>query len=69
MIEHPESGQNLQGESVDLSVRLNRKIVADLVMPLIQRCFVVCDDAMSQAGLRANQVDAVLMVGGMTRFP
>ena len=69
IIESPEIGQNLQGEWVDLSARLNRKMVADLVMPLIQRCFVVCDDAMRQAGLRANQVDAVLMVGGMTRFP
>jgi molecular chaperone DnaK len=40
-----------------------------LTMPLIQRSFVVCDDALAQAKLAPSQIDAVLMVGGMTRFP
>jgi molecular chaperone DnaK len=69
IIEENDIGLDNNGQSVDLNLRLNRKIAADLVMPLIQRCFVVCDDAMAQAGLRASQVDSVLMVGGMTRFP
>ena len=69
LIEEKEIGQDRNGNLVDLSLKLNRKTAADLFMPLIQRCFVVCDDAIGQAGLRASQLDAVLMVGGMTRFP
>ncbi len=57
------------GESVHLSTRVDRNMVRQLVTPLIQRTFVVCDDALSQASLTAAQVDAVLLVGGMTRFP
>jgi len=29
----------------------------------------VCDDAMAQAGLSPAQIDAIVLVGGMTRFP
>jgi molecular chaperone DnaK len=43
--------------------------VQHLVMPLIQRTFVVCDEALNQAGLTPMQIDSILLVGGMTRFP
>ena len=69
VIEEPEIGIGSNGQPVDLNLRLTRKVVADLVMSLIQRCFVVCDDAIGQAGLRASQIDDGLVVGGMTRFP
>ena len=38
-------------------------------MPLIQRTFLVVDDALQQARLSATQIDQVLLVGGMTRTP
>jgi len=38
-------------------------------MPLIQRTFLVVDDALKQAGLTAMQIDSCLLVGGMTRSP
>ena len=57
------------GEAVHLVTRLDRNQVRQRVMPLIQRTFVVCDDALSQAGLTSVQIDAVLLVGGMTRYP
>jgi molecular chaperone DnaK len=55
--------------SVNVEVSLSRKLAKTLTMPLIQRSFVVCDDALAQAKLAPSQIDAVLMVGGMTRFP
>ncbi|MCB9779813.1 MAG: Hsp70 family protein [Alphaproteobacteria bacterium] len=57
------------GQSVQVHTRLDRHTATNLVMPLIQRTFVVVDDAMAQAGLSTSQIDAVLLVGGMTRFP
>jgi molecular chaperone DnaK len=56
-------------ENVDVNVALSRALAKTLTMPLIQRSFVVCDDALSASGLTPTQIDAVLLVGGMTRFP
>lgn len=55
--------------SVNVDVSLTRKLAKTLTMPLIQRSFVVCDDALAQANLAPSQIDAIVMVGGMTRFP
>jgi molecular chaperone DnaK len=60
---------SLDGKPVDIKVGLSRKLATTLTMPLLQRTFVVCDDAIAQAGLTPSQIDAVLMVGGMTHFP
>ncbi len=65
----PGLARDAQGNPVGLQARLDTHTVQRLVMPLIQRSFVVCDDAISQAGLTAKQIDQVLLVGGMTRFP
>jgi len=54
---------------VDVETGLNRTMARRLCMPLIQRTFVVCDDALAQAGLSAAQVDGIVLVGGMTHFP
>jgi len=60
---------SLDGQPVDIKVGLSRKLATTLTMPLLQRTFVVCDDAIAQAGLTPSQIDGVLMVGGMTHFP
>ena len=54
---------------MDVEAVLSRALARTLCMPLIQRSFVVCDDALSQAGLSPMQVDGIVLVGGMTRFP
>ena len=59
----------LDGKPVDIMVGLNLILAKNLTMPLLQRSFVVCDDAVAQAGLTPSQIDAVLLVGGMTHFP
>ena len=65
----PGLARDAQGNPVGLTTRLSRATVSRYVMPLIQRTFQVCDDAISAAGLSPAQIDSVLLVGGMTRFP
>jgi molecular chaperone DnaK len=49
--------------------RVDRYTYAAWVMPLVQRSFQVCDEALQNARLHARQIDHVLLVGGMTRYP
>ena len=65
----PGLGRTSGGAPVDVEAGLNRTLARSLCMPLIQRSFVVCDDALAQAGLSPAQVDGIVLVGGMTRFP
>ncbi len=65
----PGLGRSSTGAPVDVEAGLNRTLARKLCMPLIQRSFVVCDDALAQAGLSPMQVDGIVLVGGMTRFP
>ena len=62
-------GRSPTGAPMDVEAALSRSLARKLCMPLIQRSFVVCDDALSQAGLSPMQVDGIVLVGGMTRFP
>ena len=48
---------------MDVEAALSRSLARKLCMPLIQRSFVVCDDALSQAGLSPMQVDGIVLVG------
>ncbi|HYO13179.1 MAG TPA: molecular chaperone DnaK [Thermoanaerobaculia bacterium] len=48
---------------------LTREHFEDLVGDLVERTEGPCQDAMKQAGLRADQIDEVLLVGGQTRSP
>jgi molecular chaperone DnaK len=65
----PGLARDDEGNAVGLSTTLDHNIVQRLAMPLIQRTFSVVDEALGQANLTAHQIDAVLLVGGMTRFP
>jgi molecular chaperone DnaK len=65
----PGLGRDAHGAPIALQARLDRHTIQRLVMPLVQRTFAVCDDALNQAGVTISQIDQVLLVGGMTRFP
>jgi molecular chaperone DnaK len=52
-----------------LARTLARRQLEDLVRDLVERTEGPCRDALKQAGLRADQVDEVLLVGGQTRTP
>jgi len=52
-----------------INVKLNRSQFEALVQPLIQRTFEPCKKALADAGVKASEVNEVILVGGMSRMP
>lgn len=49
--------------------KLTRAKLESLVGELIEKTADPCEKALKDAGLKANEIDAVVLVGGMTRMP
>ncbi|GAA4124901.1 molecular chaperone DnaK [Aminobacter aganoensis] len=52
-----------------LTLKLSRAKFEQLVDDLVQRTIEPCKAALKDAGLRAGEIDEVVLVGGMTRMP
>jgi molecular chaperone DnaK len=52
-----------------LKLSLTRDRLEALVADLIDRLVAPCETALADAGLAKNQIDEVILVGGMTRMP
>ncbi|MGV8948985.1 MAG: molecular chaperone DnaK [Candidatus Paracaedibacter sp.] len=52
-----------------LNVKLTRAKLESLVADLIERTMAPCKAALKDAGLSADQIEEVILVGGMTRMP
>ena len=52
-----------------LNIKLTRAKLEALVEELIERTVEPCRAALKDAGLKASEVDEVILVGGMTRMP
>jgi molecular chaperone DnaK len=52
-----------------LTATLSREKLEELVAPLVERLVAPCETALEDAGLRREEVDEVILVGGMTRMP
>jgi len=52
-----------------LNVKMTRAKLETLVGDLIQRTVGPCKAALKDAGLKASEIDEVILVGGMTRMP
>ncbi len=52
-----------------LNVKLTRAKLEQLVDDLIERTVKPCENALQDAGLKASDIDEVILVGGMTRMP
>jgi molecular chaperone DnaK len=52
-----------------LNIKLTRAKLEALVEDLIQRTVGPCRNALKDAGLKASEIDEVILVGGMTRMP
>jgi molecular chaperone HscA len=50
-------------------ITLDRNTLEELMMPLVERTLECCKQAMRDAGLKNNEIDEVVMVGGSTRIP
>ncbi|RSK51220.1 Fe-S protein assembly chaperone HscA [Hymenobacter rigui] len=53
----------------DVVVRLSKTEFNQLVQPLVDRTLAACHQALADAKLTPQQLDAVLLVGGSTRVP
>ena len=65
----PTAWREPNGHEHSFETRLNRYTYATWMMPFVRRTIEVCELALRNAGLSIRQVDAVLLVGGMTRYP
>jgi len=71
----PETEINLpfitadQGGPKHLQLKLNRARFEQLVEDLVKRTLAPCERALADAGLKPNEVDEVVLVGGSTRIP
>ena len=52
-----------------LNIKLSRAKLESLVASLIERTVAPCKAALKDAGLKASEIDDVILVGGMTRMP
>jgi molecular chaperone DnaK len=52
-----------------LTIKLTRAKLETLVDDLIERTLAPCKTALKDAGLKASEIDEVILVGGMTRMP
>lgn len=52
-----------------LNIKLTRAKLESLVEDLVQRTITPCKAALKDAGIKASDIDEVILVGGMTRMP
>lgn len=57
------------GKDHELRTRVTRGLYASWTNSLVARTFETCDEALRNAQMTTRQVDDVLLVGGMTRYP
>jgi len=64
-----ELALDANGAPLDLRFHLDRAGFNERCQDLVQRTFLVCDEALRIAGLKASDVHGVVLVGGTTRMP
>lgn len=52
-----------------LNIKLTRAKLEQLVEKLVERTIIPCKAALKDAGVKASDIDEVILVGGMTRMP
>lgn len=58
-----------EGTPLHLNLRISRAKLESLVEELIDRTLEPCKIALKDAGLKASEIDDIILVGGMTRMP
>ncbi len=66
---HLTNNEVFEGNINGTAVRITRQEFNDLIQPLVDRTIESCQSAMQDAGLKNEQIDAIVMVGGSTRVP
>ena len=56
-------------DRIDLEVELSRDTLNQLTLDLVEKTQFICRQALDAAGVTPEEIDEVLLVGGMTRTP
>ena len=65
--QHYEANYQLQDHSAELAI--SRAQFAAMIAPELQRSLKLCRQALQQAQVSVDQLDAIVLVGGSTRIP
>ncbi|WP_288938620.1 molecular chaperone DnaK [uncultured Roseovarius sp.] len=68
-INQPFISMGSDGQPLHMVIKLTRAKLESLVGDLIKASMKPCAAALKDAGLSANEVDEIVLVGGMTRMP
>ncbi|MCZ6807976.1 MAG: Hsp70 family protein [Deltaproteobacteria bacterium] len=50
-------------------IQITREEVQQLALDLVRRTFVICDEVLADAGVKAREIEAVFLAGGSTLLP
>ena len=62
-------GEDDSGKPIDMEVPLTRSQLEALMEPLLEKCFVLAQEALSGARVAGGELDRILLVGGPTQTP
>jgi len=66
---HLTNNDVFEGNINATPVKITKQEFNDLIQPLIDRTISACQSALQDAGMKKEQIDAIVMVGGSTRVP
>jgi molecular chaperone DnaK len=58
-----------QGQPLNVDLRITRELLEELTAPLVDRTIALVERVLSDAGVRPDEIDEVMLVGGQTRMP
>ncbi len=58
-----------KGKPLDIRVALSRQRLNELTLDLVERTFQLCDQVLGDKGLKPDDIDEVILVGGQSRMP
>jgi molecular chaperone DnaK len=69
VVQVQEIAYGAEGKPLDLNFTLTRDELNKQSGDLVQRSFLICDEAFNLAKMAASQIDDIVLVGGSTRMP
>lgn len=66
---HLSSNDSFESDLNDKKITLTKNDFEDLIKPLINKTINSCKSAVKDAGIKINEINEVIMVGGSTRVP
>ncbi len=58
-----------RGKPLDIKVPLSRQQLNELTGDLVDQTFAICDRVLEEKGLRPQDIDEIILVGGQSRMP